>query len=497
MLLNQVRQTNKAIATSVPAPVGGWNTRDALDAMDAKDAVLLDNWFPTTGNCQLRDGYAEHSTGMGSGDVETLFEYHSGSTRKLIACANSNIYDASSSTASSLGSGYTNNQWDIVNFNGNAHLVNGADNPVAYDGSSLSNPSWTGTGLTISNLVGVNVFKNRLFFWENNSQDFWYASINAESGTLTKFPLSRVSQFGGKLLTMETWTLDSGEGADDYAVFIMSSGDVIVYQGTDPGDSTAWSLVGRYHIGEPINSRCAAKMGGDLLIGTVDDYVSLTTVLRTGQVGQSSKISGAVLDASSNSSLFGWQFILDNSSNRFVSNVPKTDGTYDQHVLNTVTGAWTRFVDIPSVTWSTYNKDLYFGSTNGKVYKMTGNTDDGSAINADGRQAWNSFNTPQTKRLAAIRPIISSNSQIEYEIGVGFDFKDALAPSPTSTSSSNSLWDVALWDVALWAGDEIVDVQWRVRGGVGQNLSPRLRVSGEQAVKWLRTDYRMEAGVYL
>jgi hypothetical protein len=28
---------------SVPAPFGGWNTRDALDEMPATDAITLDN----------------------------------------------------------------------------------------------------------------------------------------------------------------------------------------------------------------------------------------------------------------------------------------------------------------------------------------------------------------------------------------------------------------------------------------------------------------------
>ena len=127
--LNPTRSKPKASAVSVPAPIGGLNTRDALDAMPPTDAIQLDNWFPATGKCEVRDGYVEHSGGMGSGNVETLVEYHAGATRKLIAAANNNLYDATSSTASSIGSGFTNNRWQTANFNGKIHLVNGDDAP--------------------------------------------------------------------------------------------------------------------------------------------------------------------------------------------------------------------------------------------------------------------------------------------------------------------------------------------------------------------------------
>ena len=495
-----MRNVNKAITYSVPAPTGGVNTRDSLDAMSPLDAVSMINWLPESGSCRVRDGYAEHSTGMGSGDVETLFEYHSGASRKLIACANNNIYDATLATAVSLGSGYANNRWSIANFNGNAHFANGGDNPLSYDGTSISSPAWSGTGLTISDLVGVNVFKNRLFFWESDSQDFWYAAINAESGTLTKFPLSRVSQFGGKLIAMATWTLDGGEGKDDYAVFIMTSGDVIVYAGTDPGSASDWALVGVYHISEPIANRCVAKIGGDLIIGTIKDYISLTGVLRTGDVGEASKISGAVLqEAGDNIDRFGWQFLLDNSSNLFISNIPQADGSYDQHVQNTRTGAWTIFNGYPSVSWAEFNRDLYFGGNDGKVYKITGNTDNGSFISADCSQAWNDFRSSSPKRFIAVRSIISTNTiNLDYGLGLGFDFQPvASITTPESTPENLALWDVALWDEAQWAELNLINTEWRIFGGTGQNVSPKLKLNAEQSAKWLRTDYRYERGINL
>lgn len=492
--LRASRARPKAVARSVPAPVGGWNTRDSLDAMAQTDAITMDNWFPGLGKVTLRDGYEEFSSGVGAGNVDTVIEYHAGSTRKLLAASDSKLYDASSSTAVQIGTGYSTGTWQGVNFNGKVFLFNGSDNPLDWDGTTLTATGWTGT--TISNLVGANVFKNRIFTWADNSQDFWYGGVNAVTGPLTNFPLSRVSKQGGNLIAMANWTYDGGDGSDDIAAFIMSTGEVIVYQGSDPGSSTDWALVGIYQIGIPLGRRAVIKVAGDILVCTKDDYVSMSQVLKSGQMGNASKISGAVQDASSVVSDL-WQAVLHRNGNLILVNVPTSQGDFQQHVMNASTGAWCRYVDIPARAWTTYNGQLLFGSTDGKIYKMTGNDDNGSAIQGDVKQAWDAFGTPNRKRVSAIRPVFSSEGTISYNIGLGFDFEDVSTPNPTSTSASGPLWDVAIWDVAEWAVEQQIDVGWRVAGGTGENVSPRIKVAGMQAISWLRTDYRIETGINL
>lgn len=497
----QASRQRRAVPTarpiSAPAPITGWNTRDALDAMEPTDAVLLDNWFPTTGKVTVRPGYTEFASGM-TGNVDTLAEYQAASSHKFIAASNGELWDITAGgTASSLKSGFTSDQWQWANFNGRIFFVNGEDAPQDYNGSAVSATAWTGTGLTITNLVGVNVFKSRLFFWEKDSQDFWYAGVNYITGALIKFPLSRVGTTGGNLVTMQTWTLDGGSGPDDYAVFFMSTGEVIVYQGTDPGNALDWRLVGRYMIGQPINIRGIIKLGADIAVATTQDYVFFSRVFQTGQIGEASKLSGIVTtEAAATGTSFGWQAILWSRGNMVIFNVPKANGEFHQHVINTVTRAATRFVDIQSRCWGIYDKDCYFGSTDGKVYKFDTDTlsDNGVAIVTDGRQAWNDFGSYDRKFLRGIKVYIESQGVINFEFGVGFDFNDALTAVATSTSQSQSMWDVALWDVALWAAELVVDTTWRVAGGQGYILSPRIRVSALQRISWVRTDYRLETG---
>jgi hypothetical protein len=113
-------------------------------------------------------------------------------------------------------------------------LVNGADAPQKYDGATVSALTISGTGLTIANLNGVHIFRSRSFFWDSRTQDFWYSATNALGGTMTKFPLGRVQGTGGNLIAMVTWSRDSGTGLDDLAVFILSSGDIIIYAAQIP-----------------------------------------------------------------------------------------------------------------------------------------------------------------------------------------------------------------------------------------------------------------------
>lgn len=485
-------QTTQMVA--LQSPYGGLNTRDAIDSMDITDAIQLDNWFASEGKVSIRPGYAEHATGMGTGVVETLAEYQAGTTRHLVAGANNRLYNATAAAAatdiSDGGAPYTNNRWQWANFNGVIQFVNGADAPRQWDGATMTLPAWTGT--TVTELIGVGVFKTRMFFWKANSADFWYGPSNATSGVLTNFPLSRVDRRGGRLLSFVTYTIDAGSGPDDFAVFIMSSGSVIVYQGTDPASD--WTLVGIYHIPEPIGIRSDVSVGADVMIVTAEDIVPLTTVLRGGFLGGGSKISGAVSAAArTHASLFGWQSILHPEGRMLLINNPTVLG-FEQWAMNTITGAWSRFKNIEARCWGTLSRKLYFGGTGGKVYVFDEAYEDdaGSAIDAIAVQAWSDLGMPYEKRIAACRPVIASEGSVSYSIDIGFDFVVPLPSAPVSASVSGSPWDTSPWDTSPWSPENIVLSEWGMCAGKGQMISTSLRVNAKQDISWLRTDYRAE-----
>src|SRR5579859_1485097 len=128
-IIQRIQSGAQTISTplSLPAPLGGWNTRDELDAMDPTDAVILDNFFPDFTGITVRNGSDVWATGLGTGhNVETLAEFRSGATDKLLAACNGSIFDVSSSGAvgAALGTGFASNRWQSVNFLNRLFLAN-------------------------------------------------------------------------------------------------------------------------------------------------------------------------------------------------------------------------------------------------------------------------------------------------------------------------------------------------------------------------------------
>lgn len=507
---------------SVTAPIGGWNTRDALDSMDPTDAVILDNWYPNNGGVDIRKGYKVYVTGLGGGAVKTLAEFNAGPIRKFLAGASGAIYDVSGGTGTvanswssdfssdfgptsvspigpPLGSGFSSDEWQTVPFLSRLFFCNGADIMQVFDGTTLSNATFTGVAL--NQLFGCGLYQNRLFFWQNSSTGFWFAPLNSISGILSFFDLAAFSPNGGNLIAMTTISHDGGAGVQDFAVFIMSSGDCLLYFGNDPSDSAAWQLVGIYRISPPVSPRAVCPYGADAFLTTADDHVPLQqqlVALKLGQLPPRSKISPSVQDAvSANGSAFGWQAIYYPRGRRLIFNIPNTDGTFNQHVQNTgqTTTPWCRFTGMNAQCWGLFRDSLYFGGASGTIYLAdTGTQDLMGSISADGQQAWNNFETPVRKRMTAVRPVVQSVGAVNYAFGIGFDYGDINVPLAGVAPNVGSPWDVSPWDTSPWSPESQIDSRWRIGGGSGTSIGMRLKVQAATAISWLRTDLRFEAG---
>lgn len=388
---------------------------------------------------------------------------------------------------------------------GKIGFVNGADTPQQYNGSTLSTLTITGTGLTSSTLIGVNVFKARSYFWANNSQDFWYSATNTLGGSLIKFPLSRVGQFGGKLVSMETWARDAGDGVDDLAAFFMSSGEVIVYQGSDPGSATDWALVGVFRIGAPVSDRAITKVAGDLVAVTRDGYVSLNGVISKGRFNQSAGVISDKINSTATDAVrtyggnFGWQAIFYPAEDALIFNIPiTTNTTYNQHVFNTLTGAATKFTGWNARCFGMYNDQLYFGGASGVVYKaFDGYNDNGANISCDAVLAPNYLgDRNRLKQVTATRAVMASEGNLTINTGIGVDFNP---PSTVATqsvaASAGSAWDAEDWDVAEWSGGLTVSKEWLSAAQLGYNIVTRVKVAAKnQAIKWYSIEYMFKKG---
>lgn len=412
---------------------------------------------------------------------------------------------------------------------GNRITVSGAT-PSAYNGTfvvtvtgtttftytMLSNPGGSAspvgtytvvgiTGVSSSTFINVNLFKQRLYFTENNTLKCWYLDVNSIGGAANALDFGGIARNGGYLQAMGTWTLDAGQGADDYAVFVTNMGEVLVYNGTDPTAAATWALKGVWQLGQTFNRRCFFKWSGDLLLLTQDGLVPLSSALQSSRLDPRVNLTDKIYFAVSQAATlyydnFGWQVNYFASENMLILNVPITGGT-QQYVMHTITKSWANFTGINANCFEVSGKEgMYFGS-NGYVGKFyDGTSDNGNNITATSQQAYSYFDTPgQLKRFTMVRPILQSSGGVPgVYCGLSIDFDTqsnlgAVSFNPSALGTGD--WDSAVWDDAIWAGGLTTTKIWQGVTGIGFAASINLNVAAQNIeLHWASTDYVMEAG---
>jgi len=579
-----------ASVASLASPIGGWNARDSLAEMNPLDAVQLINFFPTPSDVTLRKGFTKTSTGI-TGNVQTLMNYaNQDGTNTLFAVANGVIYNASTSTATSVFTGLTNSKFQhcMISTDGGNFLiaVNGEDAAMIYDGTRWAKMATTTTAQTIltisrggtgnltatlttavahglvtgnrvtisgateanyngsyaitvtgattftytmataptanatvvgtytvlgitgvnSNVfVNVNMCQNRLFFVQKNTMTFWYLPVESIGGAALDFPLGAIARSGGFLQAMGTWTLDAGYGVDDLSAFVTSMGEVIVYKGTNPSDSNAWSEVGVWQLGQTFSRRCFFKFGGDLLLLTQDGLVPMSGALQSSRLDPRINLTDKIFYAVSQAATsfyaeFGWQINYFASENMLILNIPVGTG-YEQYVMHTITKAWARFTGVNAICWEVAADNKIFFGGNGFVAQFYSETSDaGSNIVATAQQAYSYFDTRgQLKRFTLVRPIIQSDNGLPTVLcGISTDFDtvpltNQIAFNPATNNIGT--WDNAKWDADNWGGSLITTKLWQGVTGTGFSGSVNINVASQGIeFHWASTDYVMEKG---
>lgn len=487
------RRRSASVSRSIPAPVWGWNARDPLDGMDPRYAVQLLNVFPEPTLVRPRRGFREHATGMGSGAVETVAELSTeNGTRRLLACANGNIYNATTqgASATSLGSGFSNNRWQTVCYKNQIVFVNGADQPKRWDGTTFQDATYTGIA-DDSVLINVSLFRNRLYFVEKDSLSFWYVSTaGGLVGALTEYDISEFCHLGGQLFFAGSWSRDSGSGLEDFFVAMTSMGEALVYTGSYPGGAD-WALVGRYTLPAPLSRRAVANVGSDLVVLTQDGAIPMSSVL-DGADGSGSytkitdKINNAFNEAAQlYGSNYGWEVLGYRRGHYVLINVPAVEGgDTRQFVMNTLHGAWCEFDGQDAASWCTHNEKLYFGGMNGKVYEADYGVLDGTApieIRID--HAYNYFSDRERQKLfSAVRPLMAGTTDLSFNVYMNVDFTDVPTPDTIGVSSGTSTPWGSAWG-SMWSSGSATQLRdWYSVGALGRagSLVLRSRLDGAQ-----------------
>ena len=448
------------------APTGGWRADKPLEMLPKDAASTLVNFFPEAGYIRPRNGSNNWATGM-SGSVGSLMAYF-GATSKMFAACGTAIYDVTSAGAvgAAVHTGLTGNNFSWTPFvnSGGTWLIacNGQDAALKYDGATWASAAITGM---TNPLLAVASFQERLWFLETATANLWFLPTLAVTGALAgSINLGAIFRFGGLPVDIGVWTCQTVNGPILMLCIMSSEGEVIVYTGTDPTTSTAWSLLGSFKVGFPLGgNKCFYPVGGDLAIMTVDGIVPISKAITldpsaVDQAALTGPIAPVWLQTvqSVGRATAGWQLMIYPSRRMAIVNIPDpAQGTY-QYVMNTETQAWTKFVGMPATVWLAWEGGLYFGTASGTVVQAdVGANDNGAAIDCLGVGAWQRLNdglAPKVSTLISVDAIIDSTATIWAGASWDYQVNTPASLAGGGSVSATALWDTATWDGAMWSG---------------------------------------------
>ena len=518
-------------STTIPAPNKGIDARSNLASMAMDSCVYSYNVVSSEEGLKVRPGYREWNIDVENVDTEglgitTLISYTSATYSKLYAVSNEGIFDAAtfddgpwvgealatfSTVNASAGHGVwvpyidqSGEEWifyaDSVNGLYECKLSAGTWNTYGTDGGT----GFTGgTVPTVGNINFIVHHKQRLWFIEEDAAKAWYLGVDAISGAPSQFYFGGKFRKGGDLVGLYNWSVDGGNGIDDFLVAISTGGDVLPYRGSDPTQPD-WENKAAFNIGQvPLGGRIAAEYAGELYILSSYGIIAMSDLLRGVQIkdiNQPGSLSFKIArllrgEIRSKGDLRGWQIGFIPSLGTLVVNTPLgAGGNYIQYVMNLGVGGWGVWRGVPMVCFTEWERGLFFGSATGNIYAMDRDKDNititdpalpdinGEDIDFSILTAFSTLNQPaHQKQVQFIRPDFIASGQPVFEVKPVYDYAISELMEVTGSDPDNNVdvWDTGTWDTTLWAsaGENFAFNTVFGGGGMGRNVAVAMRGS--------------------
>lgn len=495
----------RAQTVSFPAAIAGWIANQNLAAPNPQapqGARVLENILPTATGGEIRRGSALYATMPdASKPVTSLFTYSSGVINKFFAANETEIAEITT-TPTNVLTGQTGGDWSVeqfVNNNGQTFLrgVNGKDTPFVYDGSTFSTtPALTfpaGVTVTPNDLLRVWAFQNRLFFIQKASMDVWYLPVTSLGGALTKFPMGGIFSRGGSLLFGSSWSIESGDGPNEYCAFFTTEGEVAVYIGSDPSDANNWVKKGVYRIGKPLGSKAWMRAGGDIVVATHIGFVPLSQAMQRDYAALSPNAISYSIETEWNDAVVSrspgiWACEIWPERQIVVLALPTiNDQPAQMWVTNTRTGAWANFTGWSGNCLETYSGRLFWGSEEGRIVEAyTTGLDEGSPYTATYVPLFTDLGTPLSLKVVAMaRTVLRTAYPVNAQISIQEEYIVDLPPPPDAAPfKAGNVWGSAIWGQAVWGSDNQKQIQqdWDSASGQASAFAPGLQITSGSAV---------------
>jgi hypothetical protein len=532
---------------TVPAPTKGLNTTGQVADMPPTDALEMDNFIAQDLGVQVRSGWYEYATNIGGGathPIRTVMAYNGTpttalanplATSQLFAVVDGGIYYIegggnfnAASPAIALSGASNAGTMSFAMFTaagGGQYLVacSEIDGGYLYDGVAWMKMVSTGSGP--GHITGVNpalfaqvcVWKQRLMFTLRGSTQVYFLPVGAVGGAAQLFDFGPLMQNGGAVIGLANWTQDDGAGIDDRLVILGSSGDLAIYQGTDPASAANFANVGVWYIGQPpVGRRCMTNSGGNVYILTQFGVVPVAQITQGGLdniltsdtdlLAQLRKLQSLLnTDFQTLLGTQGWELLeLPSLALIQIARPSASVGEYIQYAFQQHQTAWSRIVDVPGVTFSRRLSEVYAGTADGRVLRVYSGSVDGVKLDGTGgtfitarvTPAFSYLGTPATNKQALmLRLNFVAQAVPGWGALMNTNFSittSAVVPIPGH--AAGSLWDVAFWDVSLWSGGQQAFGEWRGVSGIGYALSPSIFVTSNAPTTLASVEYMVKPG---
>jgi hypothetical protein len=533
---------------TVPPPSRGLNTTGEIADMAPTDAVEMDNLIANELGLTVRGGWREYATNIGGDDsrtIRTVMSYEGAPANAiasplgssvLFATVDDGIFDiegggdmAAVPAAIALSGGVNagNMAWAQFTASGGAQYLiacSELDGGYLYDGVSWLKMTSIGapgpgiiTGVDPTDFVHVCVWKKRLMFTLRASAEVWCLPVGAVGGAATLFDFGPQLIHGGAVLGLANWTQDDGAGVDDRLVILGSSGDLIVYEGTDPTDATKFFNIGTWYIGQPpVGRRCFTTSGGNVYVLTQFGVIPVNQIVQGGLdniltsdtdlLSQLRKLQDTLnQDFQTLLNTEGWELLaIPSLALLHIARPSQAVNEHIQYAFQQHSLSWSRMLDVPGVTFTRRLSEVYAGTADARVLRVFDGKTDGMLLDASGASeirarvtpAFNYLGQPTIKKqLLMIRLNFLATASPAYSVRMNADFEiDPISSAPASGGTVGSLWDAAYWDTDFWVGSRSAFGEWRSVTGLGFALAPSIFISSEESTTLASIEYMFKTG---
>ena len=438
----------------------GMNDTVSPLALRGFEASSIENWLVRfQGKLKRRMGQTESGTDAGTTGVNSLTHWKSGSTVVQIKVIDKTIKSLSAGTWSNHGAAPTFTSAGDVNFcfaNGYLYAFNGTDSPkkigqtTSADVAAIPAGSWAVWYRNYLFVGGVAAYPNRIYFSNLGDPETYTADdyIDIEPGDGDELTGAIVSG-PDKIFITKNYTVHylTGSGPSTFAVYpLVRDFGIVSYRSLVNVGGDIWGITPDGRIMSLLKNQYGLYSGQDMASG------HLHTALSGLNQQVLNKACGAVIDG---------YVIFAVANGAATTNDLMLVYDLDAEIPEGYS-RWVKFtgwdINCLDVVSLETEEELFMGnSSNDKVLKWAGNTDDGTVITATWIGAEHEFESVGS---------IKSHKQIKIN---GFplgDFNVAVYSSidngsytdlgDFNLSNTGGTWNTSVWNSFLWGSVGII-----------------------------------------